>query len=320
MSLLAPGRGLRGAAPEDLAHVPARLGWKIAAEVLAPDGPREVATWSEGGGRRVEVDGKAATQTALGRVLRILGLTPAMDRLWLEGAGERRRFLDRLTLSLLPDHGEVAAGYDRALRERNRLLRDGVRDPAWFEALEGQMALLGARLSANREGAVARLGAAGAADGFPAADLALEGESPRDEDGLREALRAGRVRDMAAGRSLTGPHRDDLGAVYAAKGVPARLCSTGEQKALLISLILSNARAVASDFGRPPVLLLDEITAHLDAGRRAALFEAILGIGAQAFLTGTGPELFGELGDRAAHLEMRETAGESRASFVPSGA
>ncbi len=152
------------------------------------------------------------------------------------------------------------------------------------------------------------------------ADLALEGESPRDEAGLREALRAGRIRDMAAGRSLTGPHRDDLGAVYAAKGVPARLCSTGEQKALLVSLVLSNARAVAADFGRPPVLLLDEITAHLDAGRRAALFEAILGIGAQAFLTGTGPELFVELGDRAAQLEMQETDGTSRARFVPSDA
>lgn len=314
--MLTPGRGLRGAAAEELSRVPERLGWKVTAEVRAPDGPRELATWSEGGGRRVEIDGKAATQTGLGAALRVLWLTPAMDRLWLEGAGERRRFLDRATLSLMPGHGEVAAGYDRALRERNRLIRDGVRDRAWFEALEEQMAAFGARLSGNRAAAVARLSAAEAAAGFPAAVLALEAEGPRDAESLRDALREGRARDLAAGRSLLGPHRDDLGAVYVAKGVPARLCSTGEQKALLVSLVLANARAVAGDFGRPPVLLLDEITAHLDAARRRALFGAILDLGAQAFLTGTGPELFEDLGDRAARLAVSEGSEGSRAEPV----
>lgn len=292
VSLLSPGRGLRGAAAEDLARRPEGIGWKVAAGIEGPDGGHEAATWSEGAGRRVEIDGKAASQTALGGVLRVLWLTPAMDRLWTEGAAERRRFLDRLTLSLIPEHGEVAVAYDRALRERNRLIRDGVRDPGWFAALEEAMATAGARLAAHRAAALARLGAVGTEGAFPQAELSIEAGSPRDEAGLRAALREGRGRDLAAGRTLVGPHRDDLRAIYAAKGVEARLCSTGEQKALLVSLVLANARAVAAGFGRAPVLLLDEITAHLDVGRREALFAAIEGLGAQAFLTGTGPELF----------------------------
>jgi DNA replication and repair protein RecF len=306
VSLLSPGRGLRGAASEEMARAPERLGWKVAAELAAPDGTHAVVTWSEGAGRRVEINGKPATQTALGDVARVLWLTPAMDRLWVEGAAERRRFLDRITLSLVPEHGDVALGYDRALRERNRLIRDGVRDLGWFEALEGRMAELGARLSANRSAALERLAAAPAAGEFPHADLALEGPGPRDADGLRAALRDGRAQDLAAGRSLTGPHRDDLGAVYQAKGVPARLASTGEQKALLVSVVLANARAVAADFGAAPVLLLDEITAHLDEERRGALFRAIEALGAQAWMTGTGPELFAELGDRAQRMAVSE--------------
>ena len=292
ISLLSPGRGLRGAAAEDLARSPERIGWKIAAVLESPDGAHEVASWSEGAGRRVEIDGKTAPQSGLGRMARVLWLTPAMDRLWMEGASERRRFLDRVTLSLFPEHGETAASYERALRERNRLLRDGSRDGVWYEALEAGMAEFGARLDAGRRAALARLAAAPVSDAFPRAELTLEGEGPRDRDGLAAALREGRGRDMAAGRGLIGPHRDDLGAVYAAKGVAARLCSTGEQKALLISLILANARAVAEDFGAPPVLLLDEVAAHLDGARRGALYAAIAGLGAQAFLTGTGVELF----------------------------
>lgn len=287
----------------------------MSAGIAAPDGDHEAATWSDGAGRRVEIDGKAATQTALGGVARILWLTPAMDRLWLDGAGERRRFLDRITLSLVPEHGEVAAAYDRSLRERNRLIRDDIRDPAWFDALETRMAEAGARLGHNRALALSRLAAATVEGRFPAATLALECDGPRDEAALRDALRAGRGRDVAAGRTLTGPHRDDLGATYAAKGVPARLCSTGEQKALLVSVVLANARAVAADFGAAPILLLDEITAHLDAARRTALFAAITGLGAQAFMTGTGPELFEGIDAHRLHVE--DAGGESRVTPVP---
>ncbi|TPE49705.1 DNA replication/repair protein RecF [Amaricoccus solimangrovi] len=301
ISLLSPGRGLRGAAAEEMARLPERIGWKIAAELEAPSGTHEVVTWSEGAGRRVELDGKAAAQAALGAVARVLWLTPAMDRLWLEGAAERRRFLDRATLSLLPEHGAAALAYDRALRERGRLLREGVRDPGWYAALEARLAEEGARIDAGRRAALARLGAAPETPGFPRGDLALIAEGPRDPAGLRAALAEGRARDLAAGRTGIGPHRDDLGAVYAAKGMEARLCSTGEQKALLIGVVLANAWAVAEDFGAPPLLLLDEVAAHLDADRRRALYGAIAGLGAQAFLTGTGPELFEGLeGERLA--------------------
>jgi DNA replication and repair protein RecF len=309
-SLLSPGRGLRRSAAEDLAFRGCAA-WRVSAEVEGPAGPREIVTESQGAGRRVEIDGKAATQAALGNALRVLWLTPALDRLWLDAPAERRRYLDRVALSLVPEHGEAALGYERALRERNRLIRDGVRDRAWFAAIEAQMAGHGARLAANRRGAVARLEAAQEGGAFPAARLSIETEAPGDEGGLAAALAEGRARDIAAGRTLTGPHRDDLTAVYAAKDVPARLCSTGEQKALLLSLALANARAVAEDFGATPVLLLDEVAAHLDAGRRAALFAAILALGAQAWMTGTGRDVFQGLGDRAQWLAVRETAGGS---------
>ncbi len=314
LSLLSPGRGLRGAAAADLQRAPERIGWKLRAEVLSPDGAHGLASWSEGAGRVIEIDGKTAPQVALGRIARVLWLTPAMDRLWMEGAAERRRFLDRIALSLVPDHAEAALGYDRALRERNRLLRDGARDLSWYAALEAGMAEHGARLRAGRAEALARLAAAqapaAAGAAFPRAELTLEYEGPADREGLAAALAAGRARDLAAGRGLVGPHRDDLAARYAAKDIEARLCSTGEQKALLISLILANARAVAASFGAPPLLLLDEVAAHLDADRRAALYAAIAELGAQAFLTGTEAELFEGLeGER---LEVTEVGGVSQ--------
>jgi DNA replication and repair protein RecF len=307
VSLLSPGRGLRRAAAEDLAFRGAAA-WRVSAEVERPGGRREIVTEAQGAGRRVEIDGKAAAQAALGEALRVLWLTPALDRLWLDAPAERRRYLDRVALSLVPDHGEAALGYERSLRERNRLIRDGTRDRAWFAAIEAQMAAHGARLAANRRAAVARLAAAQEDGAFPAARLAIETAAPEDEAGLAAALVEGRTRDMAAGRTLTGPHRDDLAAAYAAKDVPARLCSTGEQKALLLSLALANARAVTEDFGAAPLLLLDEVAAHLDAERRAALLAAILALGAQAWMTGTGREVFPGLDDRAQWLEVRETA------------
>ncbi|HDR29317.1 DNA replication/repair protein RecF [Rhodovulum sp.] len=317
VSLLSPGRGLRRAAAEDLARAPGALGWKVGAVLDVPGQVHEVETWAEPGGtRQVRIDGKAAAQVALGRIARVLWLVPAMDRLWIEGAEGRRRFLDRIALSFEPAHAEAVLAYDKTMRERNRLLRDEVRDAHWFAALEGQMAEAGAAIGMNRRSALARLAAAqaGAETAFPAADLALsgpDGADPETAEALSGALAAGRGRDMAAGRTLTGPHRADLEAVFAAKGVPARHCSTGEQKALLIALILANARALAADFGAPPLLLLDEVAAHLDAGRRAALYDEICTLGAQAWMTGTGAELFETLGGRAQYLEVIETDGTS---------
>ncbi|MCW1919214.1 DNA replication/repair protein RecF [Rhodobacter sp. KR11] len=309
VSLLSPGRGLRRAAVGELSRRPEALGWRVRAEVRGLSGSHLVETTSDGTGpREVRIDDKAVTQTALGGVLRVLWLVPAMDRLWIEAAEGRRRFLDRIVLSFVPDHGDVSLAYEKAMRDRNRLLKDGVTDPHWYAALEAQMTDAGERIALNRRAALARLAAQGEG-AFPRAELALDGEV---ED-LGLALAQGRRADMAAGRTLHGPHRVDLRATYAAKGMPADQCSTGEQKALLISLILANARALAEDLGRAPVILLDEVAAHLDPGRRAALYDEICALGAQAIMTGTEEGLFDSLGARAQNFILAEAGG---ASFI----
>ncbi len=317
VSLFSPGRGVRRASAEDMARRPEALGWKLSGVLQSLHQVHEVESISENGSaRQVRIDGKPASQTALGRIARVLWLIPAMDRLWIEGAEGRRRFLDRMVLSFEPDHAENSLAYEKAMRERNRLLKDMVRDPNWYTALEGHMARSGAEIHAARLRTLDRLKSAqeGAQTAFPSAHLELvqtEGEMPGTEEDLRLALSENRMRDLAAGRTLIGPHRADLFGMYAAKDIAAKDCSTGEQKALLVSLILANARALAEDFGAPPLLLLDEVAAHLDASRRAALYDEICALKAQAWMTGTGPELFAELGDRAQMLHVTENSGTS---------
>jgi len=314
VSLLSPGRGLRRAGADEIARKPEALGWKVSAELRGVGGFHEVETWAEpGAARQVRVDGKAAMQVSLGRIARMVWLVPAMDRLWIEAAEGRRRFLDRMTMSFFPEHADAVLTYEKAMRDRNRLLRDQVTDAAWYAALEAQMAGAGGAIISNRATAVARLGAAqdGAETAFPRADLAIIGPEGEASGDLTHAFAEGRRRDMAAGRTLAGPHRADLAAVYAAKGVAADQCSTGEQKALLISLILANARALAADLGAAPILLLDEVAAHLDAARRAALYDELCALGAQAMMTGTGAELFNTLGNRAQTFEVAEEFGLS---------
>lgn len=305
VSLFSPGRGLRRAAPDEMARRPQSLGWKLRAEIATPNGNRLAETWAEPGqSRQVRIDEKSAPQLALGALVPMLWLTPAMDRLWLEGAEGRRRFLDRTTLSFAPDHAAQVLAYDKAMRERNRLLRDGVRDSRWFSALEAQMTDAGAAITANRRAALAELRAqADPGSPFPMAEMTLDCTAPDD---LASALAEGRARDMAAGRSLIGPHRADLRAIWVAKGMEAAQCSTGEQKAFLISAILANARALRAKTGTPPILLLDEVAAHLDAARRAALYDAVCAMGAQCFMTGTGPDLFAELAGRAQHFALSD--------------
>ncbi len=319
ISLLSPGRGLRRAATDDLIRRPESLGWKVTAQIHG----HEVETWAEPGQARVvKIDGKTAPQLALGRIARILWLVPAMDRLWIEGADGRRHFLDRAAMSFDPAHAEAVLDYDKAMRDRNRLLKDMVRDGHWYTALEAQMARAGVLITQGRIATISALHSAQADSDtqFPAATLTLthpEANLPGSEEGLRDTLAANRSRDLSAGRTLIGPHRADLQAIWAAKAMPARDCSTGEQKALLISLILANARALASQTGTPPILLLDEVAAHLDATRRAALYDEICTLGAQAFLTGTGAELFTDLGPRAQYIEVTETAGTSALTERP---
>ncbi len=311
LSLLSPGRGLRRARVDEMARAPENLGWKVTATLQSLGQIHEVETTYTGeGSRTVRIDGKTATQTALGRIARVVWLVPVMDRLWVEGAEGRRRFLDRLAMSFEPSHADHALAYERAMRERNRMLKDGITDPSWYGAVEKQMADAGAHIERNRLHTIERIAQAqaDAETAFPSADLTLIGANGGDIiiDDLADAFAQNRRIDMAAGRTLLGPHRDDLQGIYVAKGTPAKLCSTGEQKALLVSLILANGRALSQDFGAAPILLLDEVSAHLDAERRDALYNEIVALGAQAWMTGTGAELFDTLGDRAQHLEISE--------------
>lgn len=320
VSLLSPGRGLRRSSAQDMTRRPEALGWKLTALLHSSGQMHEVEVWSENGAaRQTRIDGKAAPQTSLGRIARVLWLIPSMDRLWIEGADGRRRFLDRMTLSFLPDHAEHSLSYEKAMRERNRLLKDMVREPSWYLALEQQLAEAGAAIHANRLATLQALADAQdqAETAFPTATLTMICDMPTTAADLRRALADNRMRDLAAGRTLIGPHRADLEGIFAAKGVPARDCSTGEQKALLVSLILANARALTADFGAPPLLLLDEVGAHLDAHRRAALYDEITALGAQAWMTGTGAELFDTLGVRAQILEVTEANGISQTRILP---
>lgn len=316
LSLLSPGRGFRGAAATEIGNAQAGAGWRIRADLTGHEIQTSAAPAAS---REVLIDGKPAPQVALGRLLRVIWLVPMMDRLWLEAPEGRRRFLDRIALSFIPSHAEDSLSYDKAMRERNRLLRDQITDPAWYRALEAQMAASAANITRNRLDALARISTAQAngATRFPAATLTLlPGEGFADdteESSIRDRLAAMRGRDLAAGRSLTGPHRADLGAHWGPQNMPAALASTGEQKALLLSLILANARALADE---RPLLLLDEVAAHLDADRRAMLYDEILALPVQAFLTGTGAELFDHIAPHAQMLAVTKQNGVSGLSSV----
>ena len=319
VSLLSPGRGIRRASMDEISRRPDAIGWKVSAEVEGLEAPHQVVTAStQGQPRQVRIDEKLVPQAGLGRILRILWLVPAMDRLWIEAAEGRRRFLDRITMSFTPDHAEAVLAYDKAMRERNRLLKDQVTDAYWYRALEARMAEAATQISRNREAAIARLVAAQdhAADSlFPKAGLSIlnpDDGGTLDPAAFSEALAENRRRDMAAGRSLLGPHRADMAAIFATKGMDAAQCSTGEQKALLISLILANARALAADLGAAPVILLDEVAAHLDENRRAALYDEVSALGAQALMTGTEANLFTAIEGRAQMLEIMDEDGLSR--------
>lgn len=316
VSLLSPGRGLRRASAEDMARKPEAVGWKITALLASLAAEHEVQTFSEkGAARRVLIDDKAAAQTKLASLARMVWLIPSMDRLWIEGAEGRRRFLDRMTLSFCPDHAEATLTFEKAMRDRNRLLKDAVSDAHWYRALEVNMSVAAERIQKNRKDALRRITLAqeAGATRFPVARLALlSPETTPDPQGAEELAQVWeetRPRDLAAGRTLIGPHRADLEGHYVAKDTPARDCSTGEQKALLISLILANARALKAETGAAPIVLLDEVAAHLDADRQAALYDEICALATQCWMTGTGPEMFSPLGERAQVFELDPVSG-----------
>ena len=294
VSLLAPGRGLRGAALSEMARQGGPGGFTVAAR-LSDDVEIGTGALASAPERRVvRINGVATAANALAERLAVLWLTPAMDRLFAESAGGRRRFLDRLVLALEPAHAHHAARYEAAMRARTRLLTVDERpDPAWLTALELQMQDHGTALTAARARTVAALAGRIARDPeslFARAGLSLAGWTAD----TAWPLAANRARDTAAGRATEGPHRQDLRVTHLGKGQPAEYCSTGEQKALLIGLILAHAALVAERAGRPPVLLLDEVAAHLDPRRRAALLERLAAGGGQVWMTGTEPALFAD--------------------------
>ncbi len=329
LSFLAPGRGLRRARLDEACHrartAEPVASWAVAATLDTPDGRLAIGTGlepprSEGGlpRRVVRIDGRAAqSQTALGQHVAVVWLTPQLDRLFLDGPGERRRFLDRLVTALHPEHAGDVAAYENALRQRARLLGEGNRDPHWFTALEDTMARHGVALAANRADTVQRLDAAArlGVGPFPRAALAMTGEvdgwiatmaALDAEDRLRAGLAAARLRDAESGTTSIGPHRSDLAVRHLDLDLPAAEGSTGQQKAILVSIALAHARLVAMSRGRPPLLLLDEIAAHLDAERRVALFDEVMALGAQSWMTGTDAELFKPLAGRAQVLRVAD--------------
>jgi len=324
LSMLTPGRGLRRAKTGEMDRIDpdsppvSGAAWAVAGTVETPFGPVELGTGRdpEGERRLVRIDGEAErSQAALGEHLSVVWLTPQMDRLFQESAGERRRFLDRLIYGFDPAHAGRVNAYDKALRQRARLLKDGGADTAWLGALESQMVERGIAIAAARLSLTDRLARACArAEGpFPGADLAVQGDveawlsgtsALEAEERFAAALHQGRGRDAETGGAAIGPHRSDLAVTHRDKGLPAGQCSTGEQKALLIAIVLAHARLQGAERGAGPVLLLDEVAAHLDEARRDALFETILGLGLQAWITGTDQNVFGTFGDQAQYFAV----------------
>ena len=325
ISFLSPGRGLRRAKLADVACRDGDGSWAVAAALggeteigtgiaLAPDGPAAQRT--------IRIDhAPAPSSRALLEHLRVIWLVPAMDGLFAGAASDRRRFLDRLVLAIDAVHGDRVNAYERAMRERNRLLAEGRNEPHWYDALERQMAEFAVAIAAARNEAVTLLAAASAETGFdgpfPAAEIAIAGiaeaalesaSATEVEDRLASSWSASRPADRAAKRTLAGPHLSDLLVTHAIKKTPAASCSTGEQKALLIGIILSHARLIARLTGETPIVLLDEVTAHLDADRRSDLFRILIEMGCQAWLTGTDSQAFQELGESAQMRHVR--AGE----------
>jgi DNA replication and repair protein RecF len=320
ISFLSPGRGLRRATLDDVADIQGDGSWAVSAEVAGALGLATLGTGIDAPGtegasmsRRCRIDREPVTSAAaFGDHLRMVWLTPAMDGLFLGAASERRRFFDRLVLAIDSEHSSRVSALDRSLRSRNRLLEVRNYDDHWCDAIERETAELAVAVAAMRGQTVPRraamLRARGEKSGFPSAQIALDGwmenalmnePATSVEDRYREILRQGRARDAAAGRTLDGPHLTDLQVIYAPKNMPARDASTGEQKALLIGLVLAHAGLIAEMTGYAPVLLLDEVVAHLDPDRRLALYAALAELSAQVFMTGADPAAFAEVASKA---------------------
>jgi DNA replication and repair protein RecF len=321
ISFFAPGRGLRRATLDEVAFSEGDGSWAVSMEVEGALGLATLGTGieaqtaeAESSSRKCRIDGEPVpAAAAFTDHVSIVWMTPAMDGLFSGPASERRRFLDRLVLAVDGTHASRVNALERALRSRNRLLEQPNADPHWLDAIEHETAEVAVAVAAARAETVRRLAAALArnrdpASPFPWAGVALDGwienallELPATEveDRYRAVLRETRARDAAAGRTTDGPHLTDLEVLYGPKGIAAELASTGEQKALLIGLVLAHAGLVAEMTQHAPLLLLDEVVAHLDPGRRLALYDALTGLDAQVWMTGADPALFADVASRS---------------------
>lgn len=328
ISFLSPGRGLRSAKLSDVNKIGAEAPWAVSGRIVTPDGerqlgsglmPRQALNSETSSDRRVgRLDGETLNSpAAFGDILQIAWLTPQMDRLFIDGVSGRRRFLDRLVAAYHPSHSREVGAYERVMRERSKLLSDGGGDPQWILSLESRMAEHGVAVAAARLDAIDKLSQAilKSQSAFPSAVLSLGGDLEQGllsrpalevETEFCQRLVSSRSQDARSGRTSIGPHKTDLLVRHKNKNMPAELCSTGEQKALLIGITLASARLSATQFGAPPLLLLDEVAAHLDRKRRGFLFEELGDIGSQVWLTGTDKSLFDLMENRARFFQFKD--------------
>jgi DNA replication and repair protein RecF len=327
ISFLAAGRGMRGSKLSDVTKMNAFGGWAVSAKLMTPDGMQELGTGlvpklgAELGSadrRAARLNGEnLARPSQFGEILQVAWLTPQMDRIFIEGISGRRKFFDRIVAAFHPAHSREVGAYERVMRERNKLLSEPRADASWLSALEGRMAQHGVAIAAARLDALFHLTAVIEENNsaFPKALLALDGGLEKGlrinpavvvEEAFKRQLQENRLHDMRSGRAGAGPHKTDLLVRHAPKNMPAELCSTGEQKALLIGITLASSRMTAHHFGAPPLLLLDEVAAHLDRARRAALFDELSDIGSQIWLTGTDVSLFRDMLGRAMYFRVED--------------
>jgi len=308
ISLLYPGKGIRRSSFHDMINFSENLPWKVEALCCRNRNLFELETSSDGKGRVVRVDGKKVPQNNLSSSLKIIWFLPPMDRLWLESSKDRRKFLDRMVFSLDTNHAKRCTQYEKLLRDRNRLLKDHIEDSSWYIAIEKELAKLGVEIDNSRRYFIEKLNKVLTEENpyFPAIKLNLKDEPIENMEALFENLTKQRGQDLLSGRTNFGPHTDDLCGFYLEKEMDTKYCSTGEQKLSIISIILSNAKLIKEQHRVAPILLLDEITAHLDEVRKENLFSELLSLESQFFISGTEEAIFNTLSTRAKFLELDE--------------
>ncbi len=308
ISLLYPGKGIRRSSFHDMVNLSSNLPWNVEAVCRGRDKLFEIETSSEGKGRVVKIDGKKVPQNNLSSSLKIIWFLPPMDRIWMESSKERRKFLDRMVFSLDINHAKRCTQYEKLLRDRNRLLKDHIEDGSWYLAIEKQMATLGFEIDNSRREFIEKLNTALSEKHhyFPPVKLSLKDEPIESKEAFFENLINQRGNDLVHGRTNFGPHSDDIQGFYIQKEIDTKYCSTGEQKLSIISIILSNAKLIKERHNLSPILLLDEITAHLDEVRKESLFSELVSLESQFFISGTEVGIFDSLSTKAKFLEVDE--------------